>query len=80
MAAAISFSQKANRASIQSLSTKFLFNLSARPKHNHSSDDRLIQYAGQCSRHYAEAFDATGLMIDKPDDIAPRSTHPLRLM
>jgi len=78
MAAAISFSQKANRASIQSLSTKFLFKRET--KHDHSSDARLIQYAGQCSRHYAEAFDATGLMIDKPDDIAPRSTHPLRLM
>jgi len=71
-----------HKKQIGRLSNHFPLNscLSARPKHNHSSDDRLIQYAGQGSRHYAEAFDATGLMIDKPDDIAPRSTHPLRLM
>jgi hypothetical protein len=71
-----------HKKQIGRLSNHFPLNscLSARPKHNHSSDDRLIQYAGQCSRHYPEAFDATGLMIDKPDNIAPRSTHPLRLM
>jgi hypothetical protein len=46
----VMISQEVNRTSINHFP---LNSCLSRPEHNHSSDDRHIQYAGQCSRYWA---------------------------